>query len=134
MHHYQSKTECVPRSYMREDENPELVKYVEDMPEGSVFQLFGRTYRRQNHYHQGDTVLYVVHSTRFYLGKGGSLLINGESVAQTFCGLRFACVKAPDNLIQSEYYASGELCGFVMQHLTCSDELPTRIPIGVLLS
>lgn len=133
MHYYQTKAECFARPYEREDENPELVEYVEQLPEGTVFQIFGRTYRRQSDFKQGDTVLYILDSIRTYLGEGGSLLIEGQIISRPFRGLRYARVKSPDGFIESEYYAAGGISGLVMQSLSCSDKYLKCTPVGVLL-
>lgn len=133
MHYYQTKEECFARPYEREDEKPELVEYVEQLAEGTVFQIFGRTYRRQNAFMQGDTVLYILDSEHVYLGEGGSLFVEGQVISRPFRALRYAHVGSPDGFIESEYHAAGDLCGFVMQNLRRSDKNLTRTPVGVLL-
>ncbi|MCD8356110.1 MAG: hypothetical protein LUE11_06025 [Clostridia bacterium] len=133
MHYYQTKAECFASPYEREDENPELVKYVDQLPEGAVFQIFGRTYRRQSDFKQGDTVLYILDSIRTYLGESGSLLIEGQIVSRRFRGLRFARVRSADGFIESEFYAAGGISCLMMQNLPRSDKYIKRTPVGVML-
>lgn len=110
-------------------ENRYLIDQGRQNYDGSTFELFGRTFRRQSRWLPGNMVLVVKHGTRTYLNSDGSLMLrDGEIVSEPFSRLGvvntskpFTKLFSPDgsgsepfvtqDLIENDYGARFEILG-----------------------
>ncbi len=122
--------ECV-----RATENPMLIWHIMQVATGEHFLLWGRAYRRQSTYQEGDTVLYLCEAERLHLGRGGAVLQNGKMVTTHYRGLRYAHVDTREYSV-IEYHADGNCNGLmeyaVLRNAFAPDTVCT--PLGVRLS
>lgn len=108
------------KPFDRVTECPNLVRMVEEKPDGEVFELFGKQYRRQSDFQPGDTVLYVSDGSRLYGGKD-SVLIDGRMVTKRVRELRYARMQTADGFVCTEHSADGKEYNLIMKALFDGD-------------
>lgn len=111
------RLEEISAPFDHQTECPRLVEYVEHIPDGDVFTLYGNIYRRQTIFRSGDVVLYLTESDKLYLAEDGRVLIDGRMVTKHYRGLCYAKLENMAGYARSEYRANGEHIGLLMQEL-----------------